>query len=137
MEFKEFITAWNLPGWGIFLLCLITLIKTWPLIQKNLLDARETRETRHGKRIKDLEEAVDECRRECEEQKESMRAEMSRLQEQRLNDRAQNLQEQISLVSILVQSVDNPILQRVLEQLQTAKRVYELTGVVGDRNSQE
>jgi esterase/lipase len=122
------------PAWALILLCIGTLIKTWPIIQKNLLEAKEKRESRMGNRITELERMVRECQQECEDHKEELREEIRRLENQRLNDRHQNLQEQISLVSILVRNVDNPILAQVLEQLQRTKTAlpHTLTGVVGD-----
>lgn len=128
--------AWigTAPAWGLFLLCCATLIKTWPIIQKNVLDARERKESRYSQRITELEGKVSECQRECEEHKEALRVELRKLEEKRLGDRQQHIQEQISLVSILVKHVDNPLLAKVLEQLQSTQRAlpHELTGAVGD-----
>lgn len=122
------------PAWGLFLLCAAALIKTWPLIQKNLLDAKERRESRYSQRITELEAAVKTCQHECEEHKEVIRVELRKTEERRLGDRQQHLQEQISLVSLLVKNIDNPLLDKILTQLQATQRSlpYELTGVVGD-----
>lgn len=133
----NFITAWNLPSWGILLLMIVTLIKTWPIIQRNLLDARERRESRYSLRITELEEAIRKCQEECEDHKEELRSQIHAIELERLGDKRQHVQEQISLVAVLVQNIDNPILKQILSQLQTVQRslpqeVRELTGVVGD-----
>lgn len=116
------------PLWGIFLLMIISIIKTYPIIQKNLLDARDKRENRYSERIRELEAAVHACQKECEEHKTELRKQLDGL-------RRQNIQDQISLVSVLVQGTDNPALKKVLETLQSVQRalpVEELPGVAGD-----
>lgn len=77
---------------------------------------------------------VERCEKECEDHKEELRTQILSLQQQRLDDRAANLQEQISLVSILVKNVESPLLAKILEQLQATKSKlpYVLTGVKGD-----
>lgn len=120
---------------ALLIIALVALIKVWPILQRNILDAKERRESRYSARITHLEQAVKECHSQCEEQKNGLRVEVRRLEELRLSDRAQNLQEQISLVSILVKNVDNPLLDRILQSLQArsiAEKPRELTGVVGD-----
>jgi acyl-CoA reductase-like NAD-dependent aldehyde dehydrogenase len=134
---KDFVAAWNLPGWGILLVLVATIIKTWPIIQRNLLDARERRESRYSTRISELEEMVRQCQQECEDHKEELRNEIHKLEMERLGDKRQHVQEQISLVAVLVENIDNPILKQILSQLQNVQRslpekVRELTGVVGD-----
>ncbi len=134
---RDLITAWNLPSWGIFLLMIAALIKAWPIIQKNLLDAKERRESRYSERISELKGAVRKCQEECEDHKEELRHEIHKLEMERLGDRRQHVQEQISLVAILVENIDNPMLKRILSQLQNVQRglpekARELTGVVGD-----
>ena len=85
-------------------------------------------------RNKLLIERVEKCEVECEAHKEELRTEVNKLREERLNDRAQNLQEQIALVSILARNVDSPLLSKILEQLQATKSrlPHMLTGVIGD-----
>jgi uncharacterized membrane protein (DUF106 family) len=122
------------PAWGLLVLAVIAAIKTWPLVHKNLLDAKERRESRYSQRITELEQAVKTCQQECDDHKEALRVELRNLEEKRLGDRKQHLQDQISLVSILVKNIDNPLLDRVLQQLQSTQRSlpHELTGVIGD-----
>lgn len=122
------------PTWALFVMIGITLIKTWPIIQRNVLDAKDRRESRYSQRITDLEKAVKDCQEECEDHKEELRSELRNLEEKRLGDRRQHIQDQISLVSILVKNIDNPLLAQILTQLQTTQRTlpHELTGVIGD-----
>lgn len=132
------------PAWlgspsqvALLVIVIVTLIKTWPIIQRNILDAKERRESRYSQRISELEKAVTSCQQECEDHKEELRQQIGKLERQRLDDRAQNLQEQISLVAILVKNVDNPMLAQILETLQAHKRrlPMELTGIIGDTQS--
>lgn len=134
MDWSGLVAAYSIPGYGILALMVLTLIKTWPIIQKNVLEARNVREGRYSSRISELEAAVIECRQECDDHKEELRSRINHLEEKRLGDRQQNLQEQISLVSVLVKYVPNPLLEQVLKSLESAKMrlPYELTGVTGD-----
>jgi hypothetical protein len=131
---RDFITLWNLPGWAVFLLLCGTLIKTWPIIQKNLLEARDKRENRYSGRISELEEAVRLCQQECEDHKNELRKEIGGLTETIMGLRRQHVQEQISLITAIIESVDNPLLKQLMKSLQSVQRALprELPGVVGD-----
>lgn len=134
-EFAALMPDWigTVPAWGMFILMVMTAIKTYPLIQKNLLDAREGRESRYGKRISELEEAVAQCQRECAEQTQKLLNEIAGL-------RRNHIQEQISLVSAIIESVDNPLLKQLLTTMQSVQRtlpqVEFVGGVEGDANKQ-
>lgn len=123
----EFIKVWNLPGWGMFLLMMIALIKTWPIIQKNLLDARESRESRYGSRIRDLEKAVADCQERELNREEAMRKELAGL-------RDQHLAQQLALVRTIIEIFpEAPKLQLLLKALETGQRSAAYIGeVVGD-----
>lgn len=129
MSLWRFLQDWGLvPAWGLFFLVLVALIKAWPSLQKNSLEHKENRESRYSKRISELEQAVRDCQRECEDHKDELRKEV-------LGMRRQHLQEQISLVMIIMDSVDNPTLKQLLARLQSTQRSYGLEPlgeVVGD-----
>lgn len=127
----RWLTVWSgVPVWGMFLLFLVTLVKTYPIIQRNLLDAREKRESRYSIRIRDLEEAVVICQRTCEADKEEMRKEIRELNEKLVGLRRQHVQEQISLVAAIIESVDNPMLKQMLNALQSVQRTLPAAEVV-------
>lgn len=131
-EVIEFIKGWNLPGYGIFLLMVVTLIKTWPIIQKNLIDARNAREGRYAQRISDLEDDVEGCRKECDDAKEAMRKEM-------IGMREQHLAEQLSLVRTIIEIFpDAPQLELLVRTLEGGKRALRYLGEVkGDTDKEE
>lgn len=124
----------TLPQWGAFLVLIGILVRQVVPWRRLSIDSaaqlRKELEERNSKLIA----RVEKCEKECEDHKTELRTQIHALEQQRLDDRAQNLQEQISLVSILVKNVDNPLLAQVLESLQGARRKlpHELTGVVGD-----
>lgn len=132
-NFREFASMYNVPGWGLLLIAFITLVKIWPIIQKNLFEARETRETRYGMRIRELERDVADCRRECDEHKREMYSEIEGL-------RRQHRTEQLSLVRTIVELFPNApqltLLMRTLElgerrgvaEAAVAKHVGEVIG---------
>lgn len=116
MDVQDFLTTWNLPGWGIFGLMIITLIKTWPIIQRNVLEARTAREGRYSARISELEDSVEECRKECDEHKEILRREITGL-------RRQHLSEQLQLVRTIADLFpDAPQLGLLLRTLESGQR---------------
>jgi len=119
---KDFITDWNVPGWGVFLLLCVTLVRVWPNLQKNNLEARDKRETRYSARITELEDAVEECRKECDQHKEILRIELRKLELEMLGMRRQHIQEQISLVSAIYESVDSPVLKHLMTSLQSIQK---------------
>lgn len=112
----------SIPAWGIFLLMVVTLIKTYPIIQRNLLDARERRESRYSMRITELEAAVRACQEECEDHKNQLREEINHLNETLSGLRRQHVQEQISLVAAIIESVDNPVLKQLMNSLKSVQR---------------
>jgi esterase/lipase len=145
---KAFVLAWNIPGWGIFLLCTVTLIKTWPIIQKNLLDARANADQRASKErdsiadyyrheIEMLRDEVRQCRESCEKQEAALLNKIDDLNETIHGMRRQHIQEQISLISAVIQSIgaDHPLLKQLLLSFETVQRALPhgpLGNVEGD-----
>jgi hypothetical protein len=133
-QFAQLLTEWNgIPIWGMALVMLITLIKTYPIIQRNLLEARERRESRYSSRITELEAAVTACQKECEEHKQSLHSEISGL-------KAQHIMQQITLLRTIVDIFpDAPqlkLLLRALELGDRSKQAQELPGVRGDAHNE-
>jgi esterase/lipase len=149
---KDFVLAWNVPGWGIFLLLAVTLIKTWPIIQKNLLDARANADRRAAKERDDLSdyyrheiemlrEEVRQCRESCEKQERELVNKIEELNETIHGMRRQHIQEQISLISAVIQSIgaDHPLLRQMLLSFETVQRALPqgpLGNVEGDAAQQ-
>lgn len=116
----------NAPSWVLVLIVLVTLIKTWPIIQRNLYDAKEKRETRYGSRIRELEKDVEECRRECDEHKREMHYQMEGL-------RKQHRSEQLALVRTIVEIFpDAPQLHLLLRTLELGERSVAVAAYVGE-----
>lgn len=119
MSVTDFIATYNLPGYGILCILIVTLIKTWPIIQKNSLEARSAREGRYSARITELERAVEECRKVCEADKDYLRKEMAGM-------RRQHLSEQLQLVRTIVELFPNaPQLTLLLRTLENGQRSAE------------
>ena len=100
---------------GLFFLALITLIKTWPIIQKNVMEARERKESRYSTRIETLEKKVEDCRAECDRDKKILLEEIHGM-------RRQHVQEQISLINAIIESVNAPELKTFLKMLESVQR---------------
>jgi hypothetical protein len=132
-SFKAFIQG-SLPGWAVVVILVGSLIKIWPIIQRNLLDARDKRDHRYSTRISELERAVHECQKECEDHKNELRKEISGLTETIMGLRRQHVQEQISLITAIIESVDNPLLKKLMKSLESVQRALprEIPGVAGD-----
>jgi len=130
MSLWDIIREYNVPGFGILGVMIITLIKTWPIIQKNLLEAREAREGRYATRISELEKAVADCQERELAREDLMRKEINGLREQ-------HLQQQLSLVRTIVDIFPNaPQLQLLLNALENSHRsvaaAAEIGNIVGD-----
>jgi hypothetical protein len=114
----------TVPQWGMFFLLLIVFIRTSPDIMKAWFEQAKAKREQHGNRITELEAQVKECREECDKVHADYRKEILGLQ-------AQSIQEQLSLVSIIMQTVDNPMLHQLFEQLQRHKAAQPVEFVGG------
>jgi hypothetical protein len=133
--------AGTAPQWAILAAVLIALIKTWPLIQQQLIAAAEGRRSAYYKRIAELEAAVRKCQEECAADKDDMLQQIKGLHEELFGLRKQHIQEQISFARAILDSLgrESPqlnILLRALENGQKAldaqREVHQVTGVKGD-----
>lgn len=116
----------TVPQWMMLIVLVIIAFKP-PELFKIWSANAAARHDRVGRRISELEAAVIQCRADCDR-------ETRELHQQLLNRDHQRIQEQISLISIIMQSVDNPLLKRMLDQMQSIQRTLptELPGVAGD-----
>jgi hypothetical protein len=131
----EFMRSW--PSWlgspsqfALLIIVILALIKVWPIIQKQLMDARAGREGRYSKRIRELEDNLERCHRECGER-------IDKLQTKINNEAMQRVQSEISLVSTIIQVVDAPQLKAILAALEKRKGlllldVEQISGPFGD-----
>jgi hypothetical protein len=104
---------------GSFVVLLVIAVRTSPEWLRLWLQARKERSDRLGKRIADLEAAVEKCQRECEEQKQDMRDKLEGMH-------LQKLQEQSSLINAILASIDSPQLKALLhtyESVQVAQKI--------------
>lgn len=120
LQILKALTSLGTPvQFATFALVLITLIKVWPIIQKQLHDITNQREGRYGERIKWLESELHKCHEECAAALTAMRVELDGLKDQR---RA----EQIAMMRAILRTVDDPSLRKQLEMLEA----LQMTGVV-------
>lgn len=116
----------------LLVLVVIALIKIWPILQKQVFEARASREGRYGERIRHLEIELHKCHEECA-------AKIEKLQTKINNEAWQRVQSEISLVSTIIQVVDAPQLRQILAALERRKMtliqieaVENLAGPVDD-----
>lgn len=100
----------------------ITLIKTWPIIQVKVIEARLTREGRYGARISELEQSLKACHDECQER-------IDKLQTKLTNEARQRIQSEISLVHTLISVVDAPQLRTILAALERRRSLILSEGI--------
>lgn len=96
---------------ALFGLALITLIKTWPILQKNVIDARESREGRYGQRISHLEMELRRCHEDCSEKIAVLDSVIHGMRNQRTA-------EQIAMMRAILRTVEDPTLRKQLEMLE-------------------
>lgn len=92
-------------------LALVALIKAWPILQKNAFDAKEKKAGRYEARIAHLEREVSKCH-------EEWTREVERLRKELWGEKTQRVAEQISLINLILQSVDAPELKTLLKTLE-------------------
>lgn len=115
--------AWvsSVPIWGLFATVLIAVIKIWPTLQAQAISERLAKRDRYITRITELEAAVEECRRQCDEDQENMRVTIDGLRDEIYGLRRQHVQEQISMINSIIESVDSPVLKNLLKTLQSVQ----------------
>lgn len=107
--------AGTVPQWGMFVLLAIAVVRVSPQWLSSLLTATQNKRASQGKRITELEEAVRFCREECDRQTEILHNELHGM-------RRQHVQEQISLINTIIQSVNAPQLKLFLRTLESVQR---------------
>ena len=111
MEISEF-PNWvgSLPTWGMFFLLAVAIVKqSIPWRQQTIDSAAQIR--------KELQDRVAGLKKEHADCMKTMRD----LQEQIYGLRRQHIQEQISLINAIIESVDAPQLKMMLKTLQTVR----------------
>jgi hypothetical protein len=103
--------AGTVPQWGLVLLVAIAVVRTSPQWFETWVQARREWHDRHGRRIKDLEEQLAECRRECDEQREIHRTEIDGLRKQRNS-------EQLAIMRAIVRMSGDPAVKQQLTLLE-------------------
>lgn len=111
------IPSWigTVPQWGMLIVLCIAIVRTSPQWLSALLTAAHNKRASYANRITELEEAVKFCREECDRQ-------TGLLYEEIHGMRRQHVQEQISLINSIIQSVDAPQLKLFLRTLESVQR---------------
>ena len=114
----------TIPQWGMFgalAAILIALIKLAPAWRQQTLDQKnkdterdDTEQDRLREEIRVLREEFRECREECDAQTHALHEEIWGM-------RKQNIAEQISLINIILNTVDAPELKTLLHVLENVK----------------
>lgn len=125
--------AGTIPQWFLFAGVLVTLIKLYPALQKQSLDSSAEQVKLYAetcvslrKEVTALTEAVHNCERECAAQTKSLMDEIH-------GQRRQHMQEQISLISAIMQSVDSPQLKSLLRTLESVQVALKVENVLQSR----
>lgn len=114
-----------LPLWGIFGMVLIAFIKVWPQLKQQSIDERLSIKNGYIDRIKGLERDVKECRDQCDADTRQLNEHITALQEELYGLRKQHIQEQISFINAITQSVDAPQLKILLQALENGSRALD------------
>lgn len=110
--------AGTVPQWFLFATVLIAAMKLIPVLRQQSMD-KETSDV-NGLRteLREMRAALKECQDECEAATKEAQKEIRGLHEEMWAMRKQNIAEQISLINIILQSVDAPELRSLLSVLE-------------------
>jgi hypothetical protein len=116
---------------ALLVIVLVTLIKTWPIIQKQLGDVMLAREGRYGARITHLESELKKCHEECTEK-------IDKLNNTIYGMRKQDFAKQHAIMRAIVRMSNDPDVKQQLVLLEAmevsaSREVTEINGVVGDK----
>jgi hypothetical protein len=125
--------AGNVPVWILLAVVIAGLVREWlktqPVREQQKIDERLKIKEGYMGRINDLEDAVRECQRECEQHKKELREVINKLQDRVNNEARQRVQGEISLVSTLLKVVDAPQLKIILAELEKRQTSMALLNV--------
>jgi hypothetical protein len=125
-------TDFQWPTWlgtpsqvGLLVVVFLALIKVWPTLRQQNIDAWLASKQSYVERIKDLERQVKECQadsikkdQDADKRERRLQDEIDALKTKINNEAWQRVQSEISLVSTLVAVVPNAELKIILEALQ-------------------
>lgn len=123
----------SVPQWGMFILLLIAVVRTSPqwlgvwsnmkLQASNRVATRITElESNLREAHRDYDEKIQKCRDDCDKQTKFLQDEIGDLEDAIAGMRKQHIQEQISLINTIIESVDAPQLKLFLRTLETVQR---------------
>lgn len=130
-KLMEGLPSWfgTAPQWVTLAVIIGALIKTWPVIMLRVTEAKsiswkQKREERHDllEEIKGLKQEIADCKEKCHE-------DTQRLNEALFNQRKQNIQEQLSLISVIINSVDSPELRTLMKSLEAVQSTIALRAI--------
>lgn len=133
-DFMKDLPSWvgTAPQWAMMILLAIAVVRTSPQWLEAMFTAVQNRRSADRKRITELEAAIAECRRLCDEQDARLQQKIEDLQHKLSNEALQRVQSEISLVHTLIQIVDAPALKAVLTALERRQTLlFELAPAKG------
>lgn len=141
----EGVPSWagTAPQWAMFVTLVIAVLKMWPTYRKADHDDRRLsmdeaaalrREAaKLREEVRNLGDSLNDCEEEC-------RKEIKGLHEEMWGLRKQHIAEQISLINVILKSVDAPELHSLLEVLESLKMRLATAAIAkeqGDRDNAE
>ena len=120
-EARQFLSTLGSPSHLVLMtVVILTLIKVWPIIQKNVYEARTAKRGEYNKRITDLENALQACREDCDARDDEAKREIRSLHDELFGLRKQHMQEQISFARAILDSLgrESPQLSVLLTALE-------------------
>lgn len=111
----------TVPQWGMFLAVMLAFLKLAPVWRKQTFDQSNTEIARAETLAATYRAEVQTLRKELRGCEEECAAELKALHEEMFSMRKSNIQEQISLVNVILRSVDAPELKTLLAVLEQVK----------------
>lgn len=128
----------SLPGWGLFIVVLGYLGREWlknqPIQQKQTIEERLAIKGGYTARITELEQAIENERKNCARELSLLRDEIGDLQSTMMGMQRQHTQEQISLINAIISSIDAPELKALVKSLETVQAMSRLSAHVPAAN---
>ncbi len=114
--------AGTVPQWGLFAAVLIAIIQTVPKLRQQTMDKEITDMERYRLEVVGLRDELKTCEEQCAK-------DLRDLQEELWGMRKQNIAEQISLINIILNSVDAPELKAMLKVLENVRSTLSARGL--------
>lgn len=111
-------------------LLLLAVLKILPTIRAQSLESKQQDLEGWRAECTDLRNRLETCERLCRERDESHTTTVNKLHEEIFGIRKQHLTEQISMINVILNSVDAPELRQLLKTLESVKAALRLEQMV-------